>query len=250
VLSQPQASQVEYLRRKRPKLQGITRLFSRKPAEAPSFTLPPEAKSFKIVSWNLLRVTGASLDDVITLIRREQPDLVLMQEAASAIDALPHRLGGDYARAPLPGRIHGPAYWSPTKLAHPARILKLPSGRLVHRVCQVLDFGPFVVANVHLSHGQLLNRRQLRCIAEVLPAQAAVLGDYNLVGPALLPGFRDVGPRHPTHMMGDILPIRIDRCLVRGLTCLSAGVLPRGVSDHRPIVVHLAVAEASHKLAA
>jgi endonuclease/exonuclease/phosphatase (EEP) superfamily protein YafD len=198
----------------------------------------------------LLRVTGASLDDVITLIRRENPDLVLMQEASDPIDDLPNRLGGDYARAPLPGRIHGPAYWSPTKLPKPARVLQLPSGSMVHRVCQVLDVGPFAVANVHLSHGQLLNRRQLRCIAEVLPPHAAVLGDYNLVGPALLPGFRDVGPRHSTQIMVDILPIRIDRCLVRGLTCVQANVLPRGVSDHRPIVVHLAVAAERRSLAA
>ncbi len=208
------------------------------------------AKPFKIVSWNLLRVTGASLDDVITLIRRENPDLVLMQEAAAAIDGLPGRLGGEYARAPLPGRIHGPAYWSPVPLPAPVRVLSLPSGSLIHRVCQVLDVGPFAVANVHLSHGQLLNRRQLRCIAEVLPYHAAVLGDYNLVGPALLPRFRDVGPRHPTHIMGDILPIRIDRCMVRGLTCLTSSVLPRGVSDHRPIVVHLAVAAEPQRLAA
>ncbi len=210
---------------------------------SPVETQQAAGRTWKIVSWNLLRVTGASLDDVITLIRREQPDLVLMQEAAAAIDRLPQRLGGEYARAPLPGRIHGPAYWSPTPLKQPARVVPLPSGSLIHRVCQVLDLGPFAVANVHLSHGQLLNRRQLRCIAEGLPYHAAVLGDYNLVGPALLPGFRDVGPRHSTHVMGDILPIRIDRCLVRGLTCHTASVLPRGVSDHRPIVVRLAVSE-------
>ena len=51
----------------------------------------------------------------------------------------------------------------------------------------------FAVANVHLSHGQVLNRRQLRVIAQVLPPRAAVLGDYNLLGPALLPGFRVEG---------------------------------------------------------
>jgi endonuclease/exonuclease/phosphatase (EEP) superfamily protein YafD len=204
----------------------------------------------KIVSWNLLRLTGASLDDVIVLIRREQPDLVLMQEASSVIDALPARLGGEYGRAPLPGRIHGPAYWSPTPLARPATVLPLPSGTLVHRVCQILDLGTFSVANVHLSHGQLLNRRQLRHIADALPYHAAVLGDYNLLGPALLPGFRDVGPRHPTHMMGDLVPLRIDRCLVRGLSCGETSVLPRGVSDHRPIVVHLALAAESARLAA
>ena len=78
---------------------------------------------------------------------------------------------------------------------------------MVHRVAQIIDFGPFTVANVHLSHGQLLNRRQLRRIAARLPHCAAVVGDYNLVGPVLLPGFSDVGPRRPTHRMSDVVPL-------------------------------------------
>jgi endonuclease/exonuclease/phosphatase family metal-dependent hydrolase len=51
-------------------------------------------------------------------------------------------------------------------------------------------------------------------------------------------------------MMGDLVPLRIDRCLVRGLSCGETSVLPRGVSDHRPIVVHLALAAESARLAA
>jgi endonuclease/exonuclease/phosphatase (EEP) superfamily protein YafD len=35
------------------------------------------------------------------------------------------------------------------------------------------------------------------------------------------------------------VPLRIDRCLVRGLACVEAYVLPRGASDHCPIVVRL-----------
>lgn len=196
----------------------------------------------KIVSWNLLRLTGASLDDVVRLVRRERPQLLLMQEATQAIDALASRIGGHYARAPLPGRIHGLALWSPTPLPA-ASVLPLPAGAMFHRVCQIVDLGPFSVANVHLSHGQVLNRRQLRCIAQALPPAAAVLGDYNLVGPALLPGFRDVGPREPTHVCGDMVPLRIDRCLVRGLICTSARALSREASDHRPIVVRLSTVE-------
>ena len=201
-----------------------------------------------IASWNLLRLPGATLDDVVGLVRRERPDLLLMQEATVAMDELPDRLGGHYVRTPLPGRIHGLAAWSPTPLRRPAGKLHLPSGAMFQRVCQLLDVGSFTVANVHLSHGQLLNRRQLRCIAQALPTRAAVLGDYNLVGPALLPGFHDVGPREPTHRAGDMVPLRIDRCLVRGLACAKAAALPRQSSDHRPILVRLAVAE--HALAA
>jgi endonuclease/exonuclease/phosphatase (EEP) superfamily protein YafD len=66
-----------------------------------------------------------------------------------------------------------------------------------------------------------------------------VLGDYNLLGPALLPGFADVGPREPTHVCADIVPLRLDRCYVRGLRCMSAVALDRHTSDHRPIMVRL-----------
>ncbi|WFT81886.1 MULTISPECIES: endonuclease/exonuclease/phosphatase family protein [unclassified Methylobacterium] len=193
----------------------------------------------KIISWNLLRRTGATVEAVAALIAQEKPDLLLMQEATAEITALPERVGGYYAWAPLPRRIHGLAMWSPAPFPAPPRSIPIPSGALVDRVAQVLDCGAFGIANVHLSHGQVLNRRQLRRIEQHLPARAAVLGDYNLVGPALLPGFRDVGPRHPTHAMVDLVPLRLDRCLVRGLVCRHRAVLPRGASDHRPIVVHL-----------
>ncbi|GBU17302.1 MULTISPECIES: endonuclease/exonuclease/phosphatase family protein [Methylobacterium] len=198
----------------------------------------------KIVSWNLLRRTGAAVENVVALIEQERPDLLLMQEATRGIAAIRDRVGGSYAWVPLPGRIHGLAMWSPRPWPAEPVVVTLPSGALVHRVCQVIDLGDCGIANVHLSHGQVLNRRQLRCIERALPERAAVLGDYNIVGPAFLPGFRDVGPRAPTHAMVDVLPLRLDRCLVRGLVCHDRGVLPRGPSDHRPIVVHLGPAPA------
>jgi endonuclease/exonuclease/phosphatase (EEP) superfamily protein YafD len=220
---------------------------SRRRAPGAHATAAPDqaaAPSRKIISWNLLRITGASLDDIVSLIGREKPDLLLMQEATHHVEALPSRIGGSFARAPLPGRIHGLAMWSPAPWAHPPVVVPLPSGTMVERVCQVLDLGDFAVANAHLSHGQVLNRRQLRHIAKALPTHAAVLGDYNLVGPCLLPGFREVGPRRFTHRMADILPLRLDRCLVRGLVCRGSEVLPRERSDHHPIVVHLALGTA------
>lgn len=204
----------------------------------------------KIISWNLLRLVGATPDDVASLVRRERPDLLLMQEATREMEGLASRLGGHYARAPLPGRIHGLAIWSLRPFPAPPRVLPLPAGALYHRVGQVLDLDGFAVANVHLSHGQVLNRRQLRCLVDALPARAAVLGDYNLLGPALLPGFRDVGPRAPTHVAADFMPVRLDRCLVRGLACVGSEALAREASDHRPIMVRLAVGEQRLPLAA
>jgi endonuclease/exonuclease/phosphatase family metal-dependent hydrolase len=190
---------------------------------------------FKIISWNLLHTTGAKIENVVALANRHQPNLLLLQEATADMDSLPHRLGGHYARIVLPGRHHGLAAWSLQPLHSPATSLTLQRGLIVRRVCQIIDLGPFAVANVHLSHGQMLNRRQLRRIAAALPAHAAILGDCNMVGAPLLPGFRDVGARQPTHRMQNMIPLRLDRCFTRGLHCISAEVLDQGASDHRPI---------------
>lgn len=202
-------------------------------------SVPHLGQSFTILSWNLLRAVGAPLDEVVDLARSLQPDIFLMQEAVGTFDRLPSILGGHYARIPLPDRIHGTACWSRFAFRRAPISCALPSGLVVKRTAQLIDFGSFSIANVHLSHGQILNRRQLRRIAPILRPHALVMGDFNLVGPTLLPGFRDVGPREPTHRMADILPIRLDRCLVRNMTPLRSSVLPNQSSDHHPISVTL-----------
>ena len=202
----------------------------------------------KIISWNLLRRTGAAVDDVAALIGRERPDVMLMQEATKEIEALPGLVGGHFHRVPWASRIHGLATWSRHRFAAP-QILALPMsrlpGRLPGRVSQLVQVGEIRFANVHLSHGQLLNRRQLGRIAAALHGHpAAIIGDYNAVGPVLLPGFRDVGPREPTHFASNIVPFRLDRCLVHGLHCVGTRALDFGPSDHRPIVLELQIATA------
>ena len=167
------------------------------------------AAEFRIVSWNLLHSTGAEAGQVADLALSTKADLLLMQEAGASMDVLPERLGGCYARVALPGRRHGLAAWSPLAFASKADGMQLQRGLIVRRLCQILDFGAFAVANVHLSHGQLLNRRQLRRIALALPERAAIIGDCNMVGAAMLPGFRDAGARH---------------CLPAGLDILGCGV--------------------------
>jgi endonuclease/exonuclease/phosphatase (EEP) superfamily protein YafD len=194
----------------------------------------------KIVSWNLLHGAGATLDQVTQLIERERPDLLIMQETTAMIDRLTRQMGGYYARNPLPGRAHGLAAWSASPFREPPLALTLQAGLFVKRICQVIVLDRMTIANVHLSHGQVMNRRQLRRIAGHLPDRAAIIGDCNMVGPPLLPGFRDVGPRQPTHAMADMLPLRLDRCFARGLTCTEAAVLDRTGSDHHPITMRLA----------
>jgi endonuclease/exonuclease/phosphatase family metal-dependent hydrolase len=201
-------------------------------------------RSFKIVSWNLLHRDGASREDIARIVEQERPDLLLLQEATAATAAFLAKMGGTYMDNAAPGAAHHLAAWTPQALSRPPAILALQPGIVVRRRCLVISLEDFAVANVHLSHGQMLNRRQLRRIAANLPRCAAIVGDCNLIGPAMLPGFRDVGPREPTHKAGAIVPLRLDRCLVRGLRCEEAAVLARGNSDHRPIAVRLSAVAA------
>jgi endonuclease/exonuclease/phosphatase family metal-dependent hydrolase len=202
-------------------------------------------RELRIISWNLLRRTGANTDDVGSLIEQYRPDLLLMQEAAWDLMDLPATAGGHVFHSPLQGRVYGLAVWSPVPLT-PPRVLPLPvstmPGRVPLRVAQMVTVAGISFANVHLSHGQFLNRWQLLYLARSLSGPTAIVGDYNAVGPIRVAGLKDVGPREPTHVAGRLVPFRLDRCMVRGLSCNGSQVLDRGASDHRPIMVRLCVA--------
>lgn len=194
----------------------------------------------KIVSWNLLHSVGARVDDIAAIIEQEAPDLFLMQEVTGAIGVLPELVGGTFYPQTWPGKRHGLAAWSPQTSwdSHP---LKLPAskmpGRFPTRFAQILKTGGVTIANVHLSHGQILNRRQLYRIARSTDGPTAIVGDFNALGPVLLPGFFDVGPREITHHAQQVLPLRLDRCMARELKVVNSRALQRGPSDHRPILL-------------
>jgi endonuclease/exonuclease/phosphatase family metal-dependent hydrolase len=201
----------------------------------------------RILSWNLLKTAGASATDIGRLVERHRPDLVLLQEATELIDALPGLIGGHYVRRTMDRRNHGPAAWSSqpfataTEALPPATRLDLPVPvfRAVSaRIALVIRLGSLEVANVHLDHGQWTNRRQLRHLLDRYKQLDIVIGDYNL-GTIALPGFADVGPRRTTHRAYGVVPLRLDRCLVRGLSCTAATALDYGNSDHRPILIEL-----------
>lgn len=200
----------------------------------------------RVISWNLLRRVGARVEDVAGLVRSHRPDLLLLQEATEEIESLPELVGGHFHRHGMARRIYGLAAWSPEPF-DPTLALRLPAsvipGRVPPRLAQLVQFRGIHFANVHLSHGQFLNRWQLLHIAEVLAGPAAIIGDFNAVGAIALPGFRDVGPRRRTHRAGKVVSLRLDRCMARGLACDASEVLERGASDHHPIVLDLAVAE-------
>ena len=103
--------------------------------------------------------------------------------------------------------------------------------------------GSMNVVNVHLSHGQILNRRQLAAIARNIPGPLAIVGDFNLFGPVKIRGLTDVGPKYSTHLARNVVPLRLDRCLARDLVCVRSRVLEKGRSDHRPIMLEFDIAD-------
>ena len=203
----------------------------------------------RVVSWNLLRRTGARMEDVAQLVKATHPDLLLLQECTEDIAALPSQVGGHFFRHPMQARIYGLAAWSPHPFP-PTSAIRLPAsilpGRVPPRLAQLIRFHGITFANVHLSHGQFLNRFQLRHIIEQLEGPAAIIGDFNAVGPVGLQGFSDIGPRKRTHRAGNIVALRLDRCIARGLACQASEVLDKGPSDHHPMVLDMAVDAAFH----
>ena len=200
---------------------------------------------FRVLSWNLLRRIGAGVEDIARLVKAHNPDLLFLQEATEEVTGLPSLIGGHFFRHPMDRRIYGLAAWSPHPFP-PTRALRLPAsvlpGRVPPRHAQLVQFRGVSFANVHLSHGQFLNRWQLLHIASALDGPAAIIGDFNAVGPTPLPGFRDIGPRRRTHRASNIVNLRLDRCLARDVRLAGATVLERGASDHHPIVLDLACA--------
>lgn len=196
----------------------------------------------RLISWNLYYRRGAAAADIAALIEQYQPDLFVMQEARDGIESLPRLVEGSFHPLPWTGKRYGLAAWLPGKRAAITTI-DLPFSRLPAsfppRKAQIVSFGDLAVANVHLSHGQFLNRRQLKLIADSVPGRLAIVGDFNLVGPIMLRGFDDIGPRGTTHYAQRMVPLRLDRCVARGLDCLNAEILARGPSDHRPILLDL-----------
>lgn len=214
---------------------------------APSFPNHSADDSMRVVSWNLLRRVGAGVEDVAKLVKSHHPDLLLLQECTEDIITLPSLVGGHFFRHPMQSRIYGLAAWSPhpfpasTEIRLPTSILP---GRVPPRLAQLILFRGITFANVHLSHGQFLNRFQLRHIIEQMEGPAAIIGDFNAVGPVGLQGFSDIGPRRRTHRAGKIVNLRLDRCIARGLICSASEVLDKGPSDHHPMVLKITVSGA------
>ncbi|TDQ80644.1 endonuclease/exonuclease/phosphatase family metal-dependent hydrolase [Dongia mobilis] len=190
----------------------------------------------KVISWNLWHRGGAVVGDLADLVEAERPDLLLMQEAKQPLESLVHFVGGTLHWQPMQRRVYGLAAWSPHDVESPYSV-PLPVSpfplRVPPRLAQLLFLDGIAFANVHLSHGQILNRRQLLAVAHATEGPTVIIGDCNAIGAIRIPDFVEVGPRSATHR----LQTRLDRCLVRFLSCSGSRVLARGPSDHHPIEV-------------
>lgn len=199
--------------------------------------------SFRILSWNLLHKNGASLKEILALLDSTQADILLLQEARFFTSQILQEKGGFYHRAPLKYYRHGSACWSRFPFLTEPCTLPLPSGSIVERHAQIIRFSlqnkVFSIGNLHLSHRQFLNRQQLRTTSASLGEYGILMGDFNMVGPSMIKDFEDIGPYQPTHKMMNFLPLRLDRCLIKGLIKEDIKKLPRFGSDHHPIMVKL-----------
>ena len=199
-----------------------------------------EKFTVKVISWNLLRLTGAAVEDVAALVRCEQPDLLLMQEATDTMDASPLLVGGYSGASPPPSEFTGSRHGalSRSRIIRSCRYPFLADAGYGYprgsRNCSGLGMSPMPTSIYRMGSCSIACSycRSLPLLKALRP----VIGDHDAVGPTQLKaGFRDVGPREPTLVARNIVPFRLDRCLVRGLRCAAARTLARGPSDHCPV---------------
>lgn len=157
---------------------------------------------------------------------------------------------GSRDRVAQPGRW-GVALLSRVTCADP-EVLSLgelrrdPASRAVVRCTTRLDGSEVVVHGTHMSHITHLSPTQYRRLARLLPPPdrpALVAGDMNMWGPpasSFFPGWRRavIGRTWPSHRPHS----QLDHILVTpALTVVDARVAPPSGSDHRPVVVTLAL---------
>ena len=199
----------------------------------------------RVISWNLLRRVGAGVEDVAKLVKSHHPDLLLLQECTEDIISLPSLVGGHFFRHPMQSRIYGLAAWSPHPFP-PSTAIRLPysilPGRVPPRLAQIISFR---------RHHHRQCASQPWPVPQPLPAAPHHGADgwarrhhrrFQCRGSGRLPGlFSDIGPRKRTHRAGNIVALRLDRCIARGLVCSASEVLDKGPSDHHPMVLDMKV---------
>jgi endonuclease/exonuclease/phosphatase family metal-dependent hydrolase len=122
-----------------------------------------------------------------------------------------------------------------------------PAGRAVLSVTTDLGGRPVVVMGTHMSHLSHLSPFHYRAVAALLPppdVPAVLAGDMNLWGPpvtSFFPAWRRAvtGRTWPAHRPHS----QLDHVLItESLQVVAARIGPPSGSDHRPVVVRLALA--------
>lgn len=235
---------------------------------------PPDVEpELRIASYNTF-IQAPDVSHVVELVRAEEPDLLLVQEVQPArADELRAQLGDTFPHMSFEsreaGRIGGTGVLSRYPILE-ERALEPVSGARPTSIV-VVDVGgrPVQVVSVHLTspcfacgssalerqgfEAEMRHAEMDAIIAALDPGLPAILGGdlnstrrsdpYRLLAGA---GFRDPqieagsGPGF-TWPDGSGPFFRIDWILVRGATPAAAWVAPPRASDHRPVVVDVAL---------
>lgn len=235
---------------------------------------PPDVETdLRVASYNTF-IQAPDISHVVDLVQDEEPDILLVQEVQPRrADQLRSQLGDVFPHMAFEerqaGRIGGVGVLSRYPIIEERRLEPVGGARPTTVAVVDVDGQPVQIVPVHLTSPCLLcgdsvlgrqafeasqRRREMATIIDALDPQMPVIlgGDlnstrrsdpYRLLAEA---GFRDPqieagsGPGF-TWPDGSGPFFRIDWILVRGATPTGSWVDPPRASDHRPVIVDLAL---------
>ena len=225
---------------------------------------PPN--TFRVMTYNIHQGFNAgqvpSLDNLVDVISRESPDVLVMQEVVrgwmideqhDALSVLAERLRMPYVFAPNIGDLYGNAILSRYPMTDVRRVhfALQPSAKHQPRGAVGVRVGDVLIVTTHLddvADSSAIRQEQVRTILREWDGEkiAIVAGDMN-AEPAALEmgllseaGYGDLAePAGPTTTMDDP-PKRID--YIWGIGVIGSSphtVMALGASDHRAVVVNV-----------
>jgi endonuclease/exonuclease/phosphatase family metal-dependent hydrolase len=225
---------------------------------------PPN--TFRVMTFNIHQGFNTaqvpSLDQLVDVISRESPDVLLLQEVVrgwmideqhDALAVLAERLGMPYVFAPNIGDLYGNAILSRYPMTDVKRVqfARQPSVRHQPRGAVSVRIGDVTVITTHLDEnadGAAIRQEQVRTILREWDGErlAIIGGDLNAepgdleMGLFSEAGYGDLAePAGPTTTMSDP-PKRID--YIWGIGVIGSNprtVMAVGASDHRAVVVNV-----------
>jgi endonuclease/exonuclease/phosphatase family metal-dependent hydrolase len=222
--------------------------------------------TFRLMTYNIHQGFNAgqipSLDQLVDVIARESPDVLLLQEVVrgwmideqhDALGVLAERLGMQYVFGPNIGDLYGNAILSRFPMTDVRRVRFAPQPSLRHQPRGAIGvrIGDVLVVTTHLDDipdSSAIRQEQVRTILREWDGEriAIIAGDMN-AAPADLEmsllaeaGFGDLGaPAGATTALSDP-PKRIDYIWATGLVGGPPRTVPAlSASDHLPLVVNV-----------